>query len=326
MFRFESPIYLLLLILLPLLFYLEKRPGSFYFLRTNIFKLNKRPGFFFNFNESLKYLTIFFLIIGAANPQKGEKKSFYDSNGVNIMLAIDTSGSMKALDMDKSYEKNRLDAVKEVVKSFIAKRNGDRIGVAVFGTNAFTLAPLTRDYKSIDFFMDKILIGMAGEKTAIGDAIAISVKRLEDVESKTKIIILLTDGESNSGEISPIAAAEAAGSKGVKIYSIGIGSNGYAPFPGRDIFGRSVIKKGRVNLDEKTLERISSITGGQYFNGKNKDELDKIYSRIDSLEKTTLKVETWKKDKDYYLYFLLTGLGLYILRLILTNTRFLKLP
>ena len=326
MFRFESPICLILIFLLPALYFFKKRFRPSGILRTPLFDFKTNTPLFFKIDDFIKYLIIFLLVIAASNPQTGEKKSYFDSKGVNIIIALDTSGSMKALDMDDDFKKNRLDAVKSVVSEFIQKRNGDRIGVVIFGTHAFTLVPLTRDYKSINYFMDKILIGMAGENTAIGDAIAISAKRLEDIKSRTNIIILLTDGKSNSGEIPPVTAAEAALKRKIKIYSIGIGSNGYAPFPARDFFGREVIRKGRVELDEETLGKISSITGGKYFNGRNKDDLKEIYEKIDSLEKTTVKVESWKKDKDFYLWFLVSGAVLFFLRLILTHTRFLKIP
>ncbi|PIE74668.1 MAG: magnesium chelatase [Deltaproteobacteria bacterium] len=325
MFRFESPFYLLFLLFIPLLFFADKKGRSVSVLRSVPFDYNFNLSFLYYFNEFLKYLVIFFLVLAAANPQLGDKKTYYDSKGVNIMIAIDTSGSMRALDMDKNHEASRLDALKDVVLDFIEKRTGDRIGLVVFGQHAFTLIPLTRDYSTINYFLDRIHIGMAGENTAIGDALAVSAKRLEDVESKTKIVILVTDGESNSGEIPPLTAADALKDKKIKVYSIGIGSNGYAPFPA-DFFGRRLLRNGRVNIDEKTLKKISSVTGGLYFNGKNRGELEKIYSKIDALEKTSVKIETFEKDREYYLYFLFAALLSLVLRLILVNTKFVRIP
>jgi len=326
MLQFESVHYFLLLIFLFLLYFLEKKGQPSCFIRSMPFEVKGNTGFLYSFNKFLKYLVILLLVTAMANPVTGEKKAYYESKGVNIVLALDTSGSMRALDMDESKSVSRLEALKDVASGFVKKREGDRIGISVFGSNAFTLLPLTRDYKTVNYFIDKIHIGMAGENTAVGDAIAVSAKRLKDIKSKTNIIILVTDGESNSGELPPLSAAQKASLENIKIYTIGIGHSGYAPFPARDFFGREVLKSMKVNLDDKTLKQISSVTDGLYFNGKNKKELEKIYSEIDKLEKTTLKTETFEKNNEFYLFFLLSGFFIFLLTLFLSKTRFTEIP
>jgi Ca-activated chloride channel family protein len=326
MFEFESPIYLFLLLIIPFFYLIEKKSEPGFFLRSHPFSLKSGNLLFFHLNTFLKYLALLFLVIALANPRIGEQKTFYDSKGVNIVLALDVSGSMRARDMDESMNLSRLDVLKEIVSDFIKKREGDRIGIVVFGTHAFTLLPLTRDYSSIDFFIDKIQIGMAGEKTAIGDAIAVSSKRLEDIESKNNIIILVTDGESNSGEIPPKPAAQKAGEKNIKIYTIGIGTTGYAPFPVKDFFGREVLRKGRVSIDEELLKEIAKKADGLYFNAKNRKELENIYKNINELEKTTVKVEIFDTDNEYYLNFLFISLFLFLLSIFLTHKRLIEIP
>ncbi|MDY0132712.1 MAG: VWA domain-containing protein [Desulforegulaceae bacterium] len=326
MFQFESLLYLFLLLIIPLVYFLEKKGKPGFFLRSHPFKLKSKVSGIFHLNTFIKYLCLVFIIIALANPRTGDKKTFYDSKGVNIVIAVDVSGSMRARDMDKSMSLSRLDVLKEIVSDFVKKREGDRIGLVVFGTHAFTLLPLTRDYKSLDFFIDKIEIGMAGQNTAIGDAIAVSAKRLRDIESTNNIIILATDGDSNSGELPPKPAAVKAGEENIKIYTIGIGSTGYAPFPTKDFFGREVLRKAMVSMDEELLKEISKITGGAYFNAKNREDLEKIYGNIDKLEKSTVKVESFETNNDYYLYFLVSALFLFLLSLFLTHTRLIEIP
>lgn len=274
----------------------------------------------------LKYTALSLLIVAMARPQWGTQQTEVLTEGINIVLAVDLSESMAALDFKKEGKVlNRLEAVKGVVKSFVAKRDGDRIGMVVFGEHAYTQLPLTRDYNAIDYILHRLRIGAAGKRTAMGDAVGISLKRLEDVDSKSNIIILLTDGRSNSGELSPDIAAAIAKEKGVKIYTIGVGTRGKAPFLVKDIFGERYVYQ-RVDIDEDTLKTIAKKTGGLYFRAENLEGLQKIYETIDKMERTEAKVKTYAEYKEWYIFCLLPALGLLCVWVLLINTRFLNIP
>lgn len=275
----------------------------------------------------LKYAVLLLLITAMARPQWGTRQVNILTEGINIILAVDISGSMAALDFKRDGKiVNRLEAVKGVIEDFIAKRDGDRIGMVVFGSEAFTQLPLTRDYHTIAFVLERINIGAAGPNTAIGDAIGISLKRLKDIQSKSNIIILLTDGQSNDGELSPESATRIAEEAGVKIYTIGVGTKGEAPFLVRDpIFGERYVYQ-RVDIDEEALQHIADQTGGMYFKADNTEELQKIYEMIDQLEKTEVKVRTFAEYRELYLYFLMPALILLAVFILLSNTRYLRVP
>lgn len=275
----------------------------------------------------LKYAALSLMIIAMARPQWGTQQIDISTEGINIVLTTDLSGSMAALDFKlKGKIVNRLEAVKSVVSDFIAKRTSDRIALVVFGTNAYTQLPLTRDYNTIASILERLQIGAAGDNTAIGDAIGISLKRLEDVKSKSNIIILLTDGQSNTGELSPENAADIAVQKKVKIYTIGVGTRGEAPFLIRHpVFGERYVYQ-KVDMDEKTLKTIADKTGGLYFRAEDSEGLKKIYDTIDRLEKTEAKMKSFAEYKELYPYFLFPAFVLLGLWIILVNTRFLKVP
>ncbi len=243
------------------------------------------------------------------------------------MLAVDVSESMAALDFKrKGKVVNRLEAVKAVVSEFISNRTGDRIGMVVFGTNAYTQIPLTRDYNTISTILDRLKIGVAGKSTAIGDAIGISLKRIEDFKSKSNVIILLTDGRSNTGELSPKVAADIAAQKQVKIHTIGVGSKGKVPFLIKHpLWGDRYVYQ-RVDIDEETLKEIASETGGLYFKARDTEKLQQIYDTIDKLEKTEVKVKIYAEYRELYHYFLIVGFMLMTFWIILSNTRFLRVP
>ena len=273
------------------------------------------------------YLALALLILALARPQWGTQKIETTTEGVNIILAVDLSGSMEAIDFKKEGKVvNRLEAVKWVVGRFISQRQGDRLGLVVFGTNAFTQVPLTRDYTTISFILERLKIGAAGKSTAIGDALGISLKRLEDIESKSNIIILLTDGKSNAGELSPLDAARIAGARGVKIYTIGVGSQGEAPFlVDHPLLGKRYIYQ-QVDIDEETLTMIAKETGGLYFRADNTKALQEIYDRIDDMEKTEVKVDLYLNYRDLYRYLAGLALLLLVLRVLGENTRYLEVP
>lgn len=275
----------------------------------------------------LKYTALCLMIAAMARPQWGTRHLSVLTEGINIILAVDLSESMAALDFkQKGKTVNRLEAVKGVIQDFIAQRTGDRIGMVVFGSEAYTQLPLTRDYNTIVSILERLKIGAAGKRTAIGDAIGISLKRLEDIKSRSNIIILLTDGRSNSGELSPDTATEIAVQKDVKVYTIGVGTRGKVPFLIKDsIFGEKYVYQ-RVDIDEDTLKDIAIKTKGLYFRAENMEGLQKIYDTISKLEKTEVKVKTFAEYSELYTYFLIPVFVILALWIILSNTRFLRVP
>ena len=343
MFRFASPWFLLLLLLpwIWLLVHTLKNNGRFSFkwlpkssghsIRVSSLTGTRRVPFSFavllaRLMPLVKVLGLSLMIIALARPQAGERKVNVDTQGVNIVLALDLSGSMKALDFKQDGKiVTRLDAVKRVVSDFIMKREGDRIGLVVFGTHAFTQVPLTRDYNTIAFMLDHLKIGAAGPNTAVGDALGISLKRLEDIQSKSNIIILLTDGKSNAGELSWQEAAKIAAQRNVKIHTIGVGSKGKAPFLVNGLFGQQYVYR-QVDIDWDALDSIAKQTGGTFFKAKDTESLESIYQMIDSMEKTKVKVDKWVDYKELYSLFLIPGLLLYLACLVLGSTRLIELP
>jgi Ca-activated chloride channel family protein len=256
----------------------------------------------------LRALCLILLVGGAARPQRYNVSRDVRSPGVDIVLTIDTSGSMQALDFTLNGEPvSRLTAVKKVVTDFIKKRETDRIGLVVFGEEPFTQSPLTLDKGLLLSLVDKMEIGMAGDRTALGSAIALGGKRLKDIPAKTKILIVLTDGRSNAGEVTPEQAAEAVGALGVKIYTIGVGGKEAAPFKMQTIFGPKIIYQ-RVDLDEETLKKVAQIGGGKYFRAADTKKLAEIYDIIDRAEKTEVEVKEFFHFKELYPYFLIPAL------------------
>ena len=257
------------------------------------------------------------LVFAAARPQLYNVSRDTRSPGVDIILAIDASGTMKALDFKLNGDRvTRLEAVKKVVTEFIKKREHDRIGLVVFGTDAYTQSPLTMDKGLLLNLIDKLEIGMAGDRTAIGSAIAIAGKRLKDLEAKSKILILLTDGRNNAGDITPEQAAEAVKAFGVKIYTIGAGGKGPAPFAVQGLFGTQLVYQN-VDLDEETLQKIAHIGDGRYFRAGDSKELSEIYDIIDKAEKREIKVKEFLNFKELYLYFLIPAFILILIEIVL---------
>ena len=256
------------------------------------------------------------LTLTAARPQLYNVSREIRTPGVDIMICLDTSGSMRAMDFELDNKPvTRLTAVQKVVREFIEKRETDRIGLVVFGDEAFTQAPLTLDKGLLLGLVKKMEIGMAGDRTAIGTAVAIGGKRLKDLKAKSKILILMTDGRHNAGELTPEQAADAVQALGVKIYAIGVGGIGPAPFVVQTPFGTRMVKQ-QVDLDEETLKKVAKIGNGQYFRAANTKRLLEIYDIIDQEEKTEAKVKEFFHFKELYYYFLIPAilfLGLEIL-------------
>ncbi len=331
MFIFASPMFLLLLLAAALILFLKLREKNSSHIKVSSLKGLENTSYSFMVTLSklvpiLKISGLIFLILALARPQFGDKKISVTTEGVNIILALDLSESMRALDFKKDNKiVTRLEAVKGVVLDFIMKREGDRIGMVVFGSNAFTQLPLTRDYNTIAFILDRLKIGAAGPNTAIGDAIGISLKRLEDIKSESNIIILLTDGKSNSGELSWQDAVKIAANREVKIYTIGVGQKGKAPFLVSDLFGKRYVYH-EVDVDLKALKTIAKQTNASFFQAKDLKSLGKIYEMINNLEKTKVDIEKWVEYKELYPWFLVPGLILLLFYILLSNTRFLKVP
>ena len=271
----------------------------------------------------LRLLAVMLFVVAFARPRSGTEIREVTSEGVDIMIALDVSSSMQAEDFKPH---NRLYVAKEEIKKFVSKRVNDRIGLVVFARFSFTQCPLTTDYGVLLQFIDQVDFGIVDDGTAIGMAIANGVNRLRDSDAKSRIMILLTDGDNNAGEIDPLTAASLAKAFDIKIYTIGAGKTGNAMFPYQDpIFGKRYVYQP-TRIDEKMLKEIADKTGGKYFRARSKDELEEIYTIIDDMEKTEIKVSAHIQYRELFHYFTMAGLLLLVLELILANTFFRKLP
>jgi Ca-activated chloride channel family protein len=239
--------------------------------------------------QALRVLVLLFLCIGLLGPQYPQAQRPQRIKGVSIMLVVDTSQSMQALDLDThrpiGKRRNRLQVVQDVVSHFVAQRPADSLGTVVFGSEAFHQCPLTLDHELVTQMVKQWSPGMVGDSTAIGTGLAVAVKRLQKIDSRSKVIVLLTDGSNNSGNISPIKAAELAQRYGIKVYTIGVGSRGKAPFIVDGVFGPQVHYM-EADLDENTLKQIANIAQGAYFRAEESSKLMDIYNHINRLEKS----------------------------------------
>lgn len=270
---------------------------------------------------ALRLLGLACLIIALARPQDFSSGQNVSAEGIDIAIVLDISGSMLAED----FKPNRLDAAKNLTDQFIQSRITDRIGLVIFAREAFTQCPLTIDYAVLRNLLAEIKSGMVPDGTAIGNAIANGVNRLKDSDAESKVMILLTDGVNNAGEVDPLSAAEIAKTFGVRIYSIGVGSRGEAPFPVRTPFGTRY-QMMPVEIDEPLMKSISEATGGQYFRATNNKALEEIYDTIDKLEKTKIEITSYRTARELYYGWLGGGLMLLFLELGLLKTIFRKLP
>ncbi|MBU1006576.1 MAG: VWA domain-containing protein [Candidatus Omnitrophica bacterium] len=328
--RFASPLFLILLSIIPLLAwdYLRRgnlRNASLAFSDISVAK-NIRPGFRVKYRHMpmmLRMLAIFIFIIAMARPQAGQKEEEIITEGIDIILTLDTSSSMKAEDFKPQ---NRLGAAKEVIEEFIKSRKNDRIGLVVFARYSFTQCPLTLDYGTLLDLTEKIDIGIIEDGTAIGMAIANSVNRIRDSQAKSKIIILLTDGINNAGKIDPFTAAKTAKALGIKIYAIGAGKPGVALYPVEDpIFGKRYMQM-ETEIDEELLRQIADETGGMYFRAKDEKGLRDIYETIGKLEKARIETKEYADYTEIVGGFLLLGIIIFLVETVLTNTVFRKIP
>ena len=273
---------------------------------------------------TLVVLALILIIIALARPQKQGKTVVPPSKGIDIMMTVDTSGSMSALD----FEPNRMGAAKEAVLDFIGKRSTDRIGVVVFADSAMLQCPLTLDYFAVEEYVKMIHIGMLKSPggTAIGDAIAVSALHLKDSPTKSKIIVLVTDGESNTGTLDPISAAKAANGYGIKIYTIAISGEGLIQQPVQTAFGTQKVTFQADDLGEGLLKEIAQLSGGKFFRARNNMELEDIYRTIDKLEKTEFEKSSQVNFEDAYQNFLIWALILLLCAFILKKFIFIEVP
>lgn len=269
----------------------------------------------------LKMLSLILLIIALARPQSYSTGTNVNTEGIDIAIVLDISGSMLAED----FKPNRLEAAKRITDKFIEGRISDRIGLVIFSRVAFTQCPLTIDYSVLRNLLKDIRSGMLEDGTAIGNAIANGVNRLKNSDSKSKVMILLTDGVNNAGEIDPLSASEIAKAYGIRIYSIGVGTRGEAPYPVQTPFGIRY-QMVPVEIDEVLLKKISENTGGQYFRATNNKALEEIYKKIDSMEKSKVEITSYRTAAELYSYLMLPAIILFLLDFILGRTIFRKLP
>jgi Ca-activated chloride channel family protein len=275
----------------------------------------------------LPVLAAAFMIVGLARPQRTDSRTQVTANGIDIVLGLDVSGSMQALDFLVDHSRvNRIAVVKSVVSQFIDERPNDRIGLIAFAAAPYIVSPLTLDHDWLQQNLDRVNVGVQDDGTAIGSAIAAAVNHLRTTTGKSKVVILLTDGVNNSGTISPLAAAEAAGALGVKVYTIGVGVRGKAPIPVRDDAGRVHVIMADVDVDEKTLQAVADETGGRFYRATDTDSLKKIYEQINRYETSAQTVQKLEHVEDLYRWALFPAVGLLGLGMLLQHTRFRRLP
>lgn len=325
-FAYSWVLYFLLLIPLLIVWYIwqgRKKQAAIKYSSLKIFA--KIPA---TFKERLRHLpfalrmiALIFLIVALARPQNFSAGQNVNAEGIDIAMVLDISGSMMAED----FKPNRLEAAKDVIDNFIKGRTTDRIGLVIFSREAFTQCPLTIDYSVLRNLLADIKTGMIEDGTAIGNGIANGVNRLKDSDAKSKVIILLTDGVNNAGEVDPISAAEIAAKFGIRIYTIGVGTRGEAPYPVQTPFGTRY-QMMPVEIDEALLKKISDLTGGQYFRATNNRALEEIYNKIDKMEKTKIEITSYKNAKELYAGWLEIGFLFLLFELVASRTILRKLP
>jgi Ca-activated chloride channel family protein len=332
---FAHPIFLFLLVLLPLLAWLKGRrgqPPAFLYssvrLVSRFSRVNRsRAGMFL---AALRWVTLGLFIVALAQPRLTRSETKVSASGIDIAVAIDLSGSMASMDFEVANGRvNRLTMAKKVLKGFIEKRPNDRIGLVAFATEAFIAAPMTLDHDFLQANLDRLEIGTIDQsQTAIGSALSTALNRLRELKSKSKIVILMTDGQNNAGKVAPLTVAEAAQTLGVKVYTIGVGMRGMAPMPkGRDPFtGQMIYRPEPVDIDEDTLQKIAQMTAGKYYRADNTERFQAIYAEIDKLETTEAEIKKFSHHRELFAWLIAPGLILLLLEVLLRNTVLRRLP
>lgn len=331
-FNFGHPYLLLLLLLLPFLAWLRNRKvKESAFLYSSVTLLRGVA----NLQQSsaramlirMRWLILILCILAMARPRLSEGKTSVKASGIDIVVAVDLSMSIAAMDFERNGERvNRLDIAKDVLEGFVDKRTNDRLGLVAFAGRAYIAAPLTLDHDFFQINLDRLELGIVEDGTAIGSALIAGLERLRDVESKSRIVILMTDGQNNAGKVPPLTAAEAAEALKVKVYTIGVGTKGTAPYPQKDPFGRTVFAQMKVDIDEDTLKGIAEKTGGKYYRADNSEAFRQIYEEIDALEKTEVEMQQYTRHEELAAWFMLPALVLLLLEMILNHTIWRKLP
>lgn len=324
---FAHPFWLILLILVPLLgvwewYRARHKTGLRY---SNLASARAVPKSVWTYMGSLPALlrmgALALGIIALARPQERNVTQERFAEGVDIMMVLDTSTSMRAQD----FRPNRFEAARDVAAEFIRGRISDRVGLIVFAAKAYTQTPLTLDYNFLLRMLDEVEVGAIEDGTAIGTALATAVNRLKDTEAKSKVVILLTDGQNNRGEVDPVTAAEVAAAIDVRVYAIGVGTYGEAPFPVNHPFGQQQ-QMVPVEIDEDMLSSVAEKTGGQYFRATNKQALRDIYAEIGDLEKTKIETRIYTDYDERYALFLWPAFALILLEVLLSTTRLRRFP
>ena len=326
--EFLHPKYLyLLLLLIPLTVWyvvrLSKTQASFRLASANAFN-GMKPGFrvyMRHFPFVLRLLSITLVIVVIARPQSVSSWEESETQGIDIVMALDVSGSMLAQDL----QPDRLQAARKVAAEFITDRSNDNIGLVIFAGESFTQCPLTTDHKVLLNLLNEINFGMIDDGTAIGLGLATSVNRLKDSQSQSKVVILLTDGTNNSGQIAPLTAADLARSYGIRVYTVGVGTKGMAPTPVNTPYGIRM-QNMPVDIDEETLTEIAAMTGGQYFRAQDTEGLRQVYSEIDEMEKYLISVQNVTRRQELFLPWALAALALILLELLLRRTWLRSIP
>jgi Ca-activated chloride channel family protein len=332
---FAHPYFLLLLLLLPLLAWLKGKRGSPPAFLYSSVKLvegltrarRSRAGFFL---AALRWIALALFIVALAQPRLMKSTTTVKASGVDIVVALDMSGSMVSEDFVVNGQRvNRFNMARSVLKGFIDERPSDRIGLIVFATQAFIATPLSLDHDFLQENLDRLEIGAINQNaTAIGDALSTAINRLRDLKSKSKIVILMTDGQNNSGKIQPLMAADAARALGIKVYTIGIGEQGEAPMPvGRNPYtGETVYQNVPVDVDEDTLQKIADTTGGKYYRADNAEKFRQIYADIDKLEKTEAVINKYAEYTELFAWLVWAGLAALLVEIVLGQTVLRRLP
>lgn len=329
---FANPYLLALLLLLPVLAWLKGKRGpqaAFLYSSVQLVKgiMGLTRSHVGQILMRMRWLALALFIVALARPQLGEGETQIVASGIDIVVAVDLSGSMAAEDFELKGERvNRLIIAKDVLAKFIAKRPSDRIGLVAFAGRAYIAAPLTLDHGFLLQNLQRLDLGTIEDGTAIGSGLTAALNRLRELKSKSKIVILMTDGQNNAGKVPPLTAADAAQSLGVKTYTIGVGTRGTAPMPRTDVFGRKVYVSTPVDIDEDTLKAIAQKTGGKYYRADSSETLREIYAEIDQLEKTEIQVKKHQRYQELFPWVVLAGLTVLLLEIILSNTVWRKLP
>lgn len=330
--RFANPLLLWLLAALPLLALLRGRTGRTGALLYPSADLVRSIGRGVTANvgrarTTLRLLALALLVVALARPQQGLGTAEVETSGIDIVLALDVSGSMRALDFELDGKRaDRLEVVKSVVRRFVDARQDDRIGIVGFAGRPYLVSPLTLDHDWLAQNLERVRIGLIEDGTAVGSAIAASVNRLREQKAKSKVVVLLTDGVNNAGKVEPLTAAEAARALGIKVYTIAAGTQGEAPMPVTDRFGNERVVMAPVEVDEKTLRAVAERTGGAFFRATDTRTLEGIYAQIDQLERTAETVKRYEEYRELYHWPLLLGLVVLALELLLAETRLRSLP